>query len=183
MFFFQLCAAYALSYWLPTLVRSFGVRDLMHVGLYGAIPGISGALTMIAASWSSDRFRERRFHYVVTVSIGAAGLLLATRPAESPPVLALILMGVGTGSAPVFWAIPPMFLAKSAAAAGIAFINSMSVIAGAVSPYGVGVLKERTGSLNPGLYMVAMGLLVAAALMLVFGPRREPAIQDEVIDR
>ena len=68
--------------------------------------------------------------------------------------------------APLFWSLPTAFLAGSGAAAGIALINSVGNLAGFVSPYLIGYLKELTQSTASGMYMLAATLVVGAILVL-----------------
>ncbi len=65
-----------------------------------------------------------------------------------------------------FWSIPPAFLGGAAAAAGIALINSVGNLAGFVSPYLVGWIKDATQSTDLGLYCVALSLILAAVIVL-----------------
>jgi len=68
----------------------------------------------------------------------------------------------------VFWSIPAAFLAGTAAAGGIALINSIGNLAGFVAPYMIGALKTSTGSLSSGLYFVAALEFLASFLVVVF---------------
>jgi ACS family tartrate transporter-like MFS transporter len=70
--------------------------------------------------------------------------------------------------------MPTMFLSGSAAAAGIATINSIGNLGGFAGPFMIGWIKDLTGSFAGGLYFVA-GLLVLSAvitLLLVASSRR-----------
>ena len=62
--------------------------------------------------------------------------------------------------------LPTAFLGGAAAAAGIALINSLGNLAGFVSPYLVGWLKDLTHSTDTGMYMLAGSLIVGALLTL-----------------
>lgn len=82
-------------------------------------------------------------------------------------VLALTFATIGIlGALCQFWSIPPAFLGGAAAAAGIALINSVGNLAGFVSPYLVGWIKDATNSTDLGLYCVAASLIAAAAIVL-----------------
>ena len=59
-----------------------------------------------------------------------------------------------------------MFLSGSAAAAGIATINSIGNLGGFVGPAMIGWIKDKTGSFEGGLYFVAGLLAVSAVLTL-----------------
>ena len=84
------------------------------------------------------------------------------------PVLAMIgltlaAMG-GLSTLPMFWSLPTAFLRGSTAAAGIALINSWGNLAGFVSPYLIGFIKDMTHSTNLGLYAMAGALFLGTLL-------------------
>jgi ACS family tartrate transporter-like MFS transporter len=60
-----------------------------------------------------------------------------------------------------------MLLTGSAAAGGLAFINSFGNIGGAVGPAVVGWLKDATGSYSGGLYGLAAFTAVSAVIAAV----------------
>jgi nitrate/nitrite transporter NarK len=77
------------------------------------------------------------------------------------------LATVGIISAlPVFWSLPTAFLGGTAAAAGIAFINSLGNLSGFVSPYMVGWIKDATQSTNMAMYALAASVLIGGLLAL-----------------
>ncbi len=79
---------------------------------------------------------------------------------------------VGTMSAiPVFWQLPARFLSGAAAAAGIALINSIANLAGAGSPYMMGLIKTATGTQAMGWFIIAAIQLIAVVLVLKFIPK------------
>jgi MFS transporter, ACS family, tartrate transporter len=89
-------------------------------------------------------------------------------------------VNVGISAAkPPLWSMPTMFLSGSAAAAGIATINSIGNLGGFVGPAMIGWIKEQTGSFVGGLYFVA-GLLVFSALLTLALSRslQRPGAQD-----
>lgn len=84
--------------------------------------------------------------------------------------LTVATMGILTGLSQ-FWVLPPAFLGGAAAAAGIALINSVGNLAGFVSPFIVGWIKDATGSTNNGLYVIAVSLIVGGAIVLAIAQR------------
>ena len=83
-------------------------------------------------------------------------------------MLALTLAAVGILAAfPVFWSLSTLFLTGTAAAGGIAVINSIGNLAGFAAPYLIGWVKDRTGALAGGLMVAGLELL-AAVLVVVF---------------
>jgi len=77
-YFCFICGIYAVSFWLPSIIKSAGVSDTMEIGLYSAIPYVAAAIAMTLVGRSSDRRGERRYHSAVPALIGSATPGLAT---------------------------------------------------------------------------------------------------------
>lgn len=122
---------------------------------------------------SADQRRERRWHLIIPAAMGAVGFTVAASFAHNTVVslvfLSLAAAGVLT-CAPLFWSLPTAFLSGTAAAAGIAAINSVGNLAGFASPYLIGFLKDSTGSTAIGMYVLA-GALVVGAVLVWLTPR------------
>jgi nitrate/nitrite transporter NarK len=71
---------------------------------------------------------------------------------------------------PLFWSIPTGYLKGSAAAGGIAFINSLGLIGGFMSPFVLGWIKTSTGSLELGNWLMA-GVMAAGGLVILLAVR------------
>ena len=59
-----------------------------------------------------------------------------------------------------------MILSESAAAAGVALINSTAQIGGLAGPYVIGILNDRTHSLTASFGFIALVYVAAAGLIL-----------------
>ncbi|MGE8691642.1 MAG: MFS transporter [Achromobacter sp.] len=168
-YFCLICGIYAVSFWLPTLLKLAGVQDTMEIGLYSAIPYAAAALFMLWLARSSDRLQERRWHTLAPALMAGLSLCVATA-APTQFALSLTAITLATGfmwaAYTVFWAIPSQYLKGEAAAGGIALINSIGLLGGFLSPSIIGWSKEATGSLAGGLYVIS-ALLVAGALLLL----------------
>jgi ACS family tartrate transporter-like MFS transporter len=97
-------------------------------------------------------------------------------------VAALTLVNIGISSCkPPLWSVPTAFLSGSAAATGIATINSIGNLGGFAGPAVIGWIKEVTGSFAGGLYFVGGLLLMSALLIWLLSrshhPKAEPATQ------
>lgn len=160
---------YGIGFWLPTLIKSAGVTNPETIGWLVAIPYGAAVISMIWTSTHSDRSGERRWHVAIPALVGMVGLIASTLLPQTPVMavatLTLATAGIVTGLAQ-FWCLPPAFLRGAAAAAGIAVINSVGNLAGFVSPFIVGWIKEVTHSTNNGLYVISASLVVAAAIAL-----------------
>lgn len=170
---------YTLGIWAPQIIKSFGLSTLA-VGLLNAVPPTIAVVAMILWARHSDKTGERTWHVVIACLVAAAGLALAGGATSVVAVIAaLSLVNVGISAAkPPLWAMPTMFLSGSAAAVGIATINSIGNLGGFVGPWVIGWLKDQTGSFTGGLVFVAGLLVLSAILSLVVarsGRRTEPA--------
>src|SRR6202048_2769560 len=159
---------YTLGIWAPQIIKEFGLSSL-QVGFLNALPGVVAVVAMVLWARHSDRTGERTWHVVGACILASLGLVLAGFAGTVLAVLlALTLVNIGISSAkPPLWSMPTMFLSGSAAAAGIATINSIGNLGGFVGPAMIGWIKDLTGSCQGGLYFVAGLLVVSAVLPLV----------------
>jgi MFS family permease len=169
IYFSFVMGLYGVSFWLPTIIKATGVTDAFMIGLLSAIPFAAAVVGMVLVSRSADRRRERRWHIALPAAAGAVGLVLSVVWAHNTPLamasLTLATMGILT-TLPLFWSLPTAFLAGTGAAAGIAMINSIGNLAGFLSPYAVGWLKQATAANDSGMYMLAAFMLLGGLLAL-----------------
>ena len=158
-------------FWLPTIIRNSGVRDVLNVGLLSAIPVIIGVPAQQLIAFCSDRSLERRWHASAPALISALGWGLLPFVARSPALslAALTLTTVGTlGAMGPFWTMPSALLTGPARAGGIALITTLGGIGSFFSPWLVGWLSTTTGSLASGQFYYA-GLMFLGAVILLLG--------------
>jgi ACS family tartrate transporter-like MFS transporter len=168
IYFAVVISFYGISLWLPQIVKSLsGVSDLL-VGFIAAIPFIAASIGMVVIGRSSDYNRERRWHVAISAFAGAAGLTIAGfLKSPSAEIAALSLAAVGIwGALGPFWALSSEFLTGTAAAAGIALINSIGNLGGFAGPYLVGVVRSRTHDFTFALFILAVFPLIGSILAL-----------------
>jgi len=160
---------YAINFWLPSIIKSLGFESAQTVGWLSAIPYLVAAVFMVLMGRSADSRRERRWHVAVPMLMGLVGLTMAANFSSNILVvligLSLATMGALTALA-LFWSLPSAFLGSAAAAAGLALINSLGQIAGFVSPFLVGWIKDATQSTDTALYILSSVMLLGAILVL-----------------
>src|SRR5262249_20943175 len=126
MYFALVVALYSISFWLPQLLKRLsGASDLV-VGLVSALPYVVAAIGMVYIGRHSDRRDERRWHVAGPALVAASGLVvsaLTASPAVAVVAISVAALGIWGALGP-FWAMPTAILRGSAAAAGIAWINS-----------------------------------------------------------
>jgi cyanate permease len=154
---------------MPTFVKSTGIDNALTIGVLSAIPYVVALVAMNAFGWSADKRRERRWHLVIPALLGTVGFCFTALWSGST-VLSLVALSVAAAGvltcAPLFWSLPTSFLGGAAAAAGIAVINSVGNLAGFVSPYMIGSIKDATGSIHLPMYVLAVVLAIGAAAVL-----------------
>ncbi len=160
---------YGISFWLPTIIRGIGVADPLQVGLLSAIPWAFGVATMYVFARSADRKLEHRWHAAIAALMGAVGFVLSVsfhgNQVMAMAGLTLATMGI-MATLPVFWGLPTAFLGGTAAAAGIAFINSIGNLSGFSAPFLIGWIRDMTQSTDAGMYLLAAVLFAGAILVL-----------------
>jgi D-galactonate transporter len=178
--FTVVCGIYAVSFWMPVMLRAAGAGSATQIGFWSIIPYGAGAIGMVALSRHSDHTGERRWHAAACAIAGAIALVLVPYAGINLP-MAVAALSVATiavfAAMPILLAIPMAALPPRAAPGGIALINCIGLTGGFASPFMLGWVKTATGNLNNGLYVIA-GLLLFGAYIIVKVikiPARKPA--------
>lgn len=162
---------YAVNFWMPTIIQEFGIPkgDFLRVGLLSAIPWGCAGIAMVLIAKSSDRRNERRWHAALTLICSASGLFLlaALEHQQIASMIGLTMVSIGVlGHMGSFWSLPSTVLRGSAAAAGIAFINSIGNLGGHFGPDLIGRLRVATGG-NTGAFITLGVIAVVGAVLIV----------------
>jgi MFS family permease len=164
---------YGVAFWLPTIIKAFGVHGYLSVGLITAIPYGVSVIGMVLLGRSSDSTGERRLHCGFSAMVGGIGLILSGYWSSNPVVSVLFLSVATTGimaSLPVFWPIPTAFLTGTAAAAGIGIVNSVGNLGGYIGPNIPIWVKTISADPSAPLYAIAGILFICPVLILLFIP-------------
>ncbi|HLK60218.1 MAG TPA: MFS transporter [Chthonomonadaceae bacterium] len=159
---------YGFNSWLPSILKEFKSLNEFNANMLSMIPYFCAAVCMMVIGLHSDRTGERRMHVVGSCCLSAFGMALAAymhSPAMAVLAFTVAAMGLWSTLGP-FWALPTAFLSGTAAAGGIAFINSVGNLGGFVGPYTMGALKDKTHSFAVGLLALAGSIFVAGLLSL-----------------
>lgn len=169
VYFGAVMGLYGMSFWLPQIVRDMGVQSTRDIGLITAIPWAAAAIGMVFMGRHSDATQERRWHVAMAAFVASVGFMASALFSGSAilSLLALTVSAIGVMSVlSTFWALPTAVLSGTAAAAGLALINSFGNLAGHVSPSVVGYIKDLTGELTGGLWVLAASLMLSCLLVL-----------------
>ncbi len=172
-----LCGAYfALIYgslgtgiWLPLVIKGFSGLGNLQVGILTAVPYLVAAIAMWFVAHFSDKTHKPHAYFAGSVFVASVALALGTQTHHvilSIVFLSLALAGIYSAFGP-FWAMPGRSLSGPAAAAAIAFINSLGNLGGFFGPYVSGAVKQSTGTFAAGTLILAIVLFLGGLLALL----------------
>jgi MFS transporter, ACS family, tartrate transporter len=167
--------SYGISLWLPKLIQSWSSAGSFFIGMVSAIPYLTAAVAMVLVGQHSDRTGERRWHVAIAAFTGAAALFFAAYASSLAAAVAAISVAMLSVSSMVgpFWALPTKFLQGTAAAAGIALINSIGNLGGFFGPYMIGSVRTSTGSFRGGFLIAGATLALCGCLAPFIRIQRE----------
>lgn len=169
IYFLLTVGIYGYEMWLPSIIKEFYLQSYSVVGMINAIPYLVSVVVMLLIGYHSDKTGERRWHVAISAFAAAAGFALSAflqNPYMAMIALMASLVGLKSAMGP-FWALSTTFLSGTAAAGGIALINSVGNLGGFVGPSLVGIVNDRTGSLETSLWILGGALLLMGILVLL----------------
>ena len=169
VYFLNTSVTYGIFLWLPRILVEASGAGGFRLSLLTAVPFVAALVAMVLIGRHSDRTGERKLHVAACALTAASGLLLAVAFRAHVPLLVLgfAICQIGQRSVmSVFWAIPPMLLGGTAAAAGIALINAVGNLGGFFGPSMMGSLRDWTGGYSGGLLVLAAALVIEALLVV-----------------
>jgi D-galactonate transporter len=170
---------YGLWFWLPQMIKDTLTRNPWKIGLVSVIPWAVAAVVMVAFAHHSDLSGERRWHLALAGAVGFAAFSLSGLPGISG-VLGLAAITVAAAAImcgqSTFWALPTAILSGSAAAAGIAWINSVGNLAGYVSPFLIGKIRDQAGSMTLALLVLSASCLMAGLFVLLVAKPKSDSV-------
>jgi len=178
-YFCAMVGFYAVNFWMPTMIQELGVdsADFLKVGLLSMIPWGVAAVVMVVVGSHGDRTGERRWHAASGMFVSAVGMIMLAIAGKQPiyGMIGLTLITSGTLTFMcTFWSLPTAFLSGTAAAAGIAWINSVGNLGGHFGPDMIGRIRESTNS-SAVAFVVLAGLAVVGGAIVLLLPKAKQA--------
>jgi ACS family tartrate transporter-like MFS transporter len=170
-------ALYGLNLWQPQMIKAMGYSNI-ETGFIVALPYLLAMAAMVGLGWSSDRSGERAGHVAfgaLAGAIGMAGAVLLVNHAAIITALCVACCGIYAALA-VFWTLPASMLRGTAAAAGLALLNSFSNLGGFFGPYLMGWARQTTGNFTLGMLLLAGMLVLAGISVVLIGQRFFPRL-------
>lgn len=167
---------YGLGFWLPQIVQQLNLSNT-QTGLVSAIPYLIGAVGMYFWGRHSDRTGERVWHVAGLCFLCGAVLILGAFTAN--PIVTMVVLTIAGmctyASLPVFWTLPAAMLTGTAAAGGLALINSVGNSGGLVGPYLIGLVKAQGVESHVAIASMSVFMIVSGLLVLRIGRPLLPA--------
>jgi len=178
VYFCGVVCFYAVNFWMPTIIQELGVdkQDFLKVGLISMIPWGIAAIAMVYWGAHSDRTGERRWHVASALILGLAGLLVLASVGHAPIPSIIALTMVTTGLlcwVATFWSLPTAFLSGTAAAAGIAWINSVGNLGGHFGPDLIGRIRAASGGANEVAFYALAAVAALGVVIVVLLPKTQ----------
>ncbi|MGH7945128.1 MAG: MFS transporter [Opitutaceae bacterium] len=177
-YFCTVTGSYGVVFFLPSILDSWYNLKYSQLAWLTTLPAITALVGQLFIGWNSDRTKERRWHTVLPIVIGAAAIAVSplTRGNLTLTIICFMLaLGGLKAYLPAFWTMPYLFLTSSAAAASIGMINSVGNLGGQLGPYVLGKVETVTGSFVGGLYFLSGSMMVCATIVFFLGLGRKEA--------
>lgn len=189
-YFCTVTGSYGVEFFLPSILQQWYALKFDAITWLVLLPPFVALAGQLFVGWNSDRVKERRFHAVVPISLGATALALAPLTRGNLTLTIVCFMAAFLGFKaylPAFWTLPSLFLTEAAAAGSIGLINSIGNLGGFLGPFVLGKVQTVTGSFVGGIYYLCVSMAVSAAIIACLGlghresnagaPRSESASQ------
>lgn len=177
-YFCIVTGSYGVEFFMPSILQEWYHLKLDTLTWLVILPPLLALAGQLFAGWNSDRTKERRFHVVVPIALGALALALAplTQGRLSLTVGCFMLAFVGFKAyMPAFWSLPNLFLTEAAAAGSIGLINSIGNLGGYLGPKVMGKVQTVTGSFVGGIYFLCVSMALSAVIIFLLRLERKPS--------
>lgn len=170
VWFLQAFGSIGITLFMPLIIKSMAAEQSNFViSLLSAVPFVCACLFMYVNGRHSDKTGERSWHLGLPLIFSGLSLAIAIWSGSLLLSYLLLILTVGFNFAltPIFWAVTTEKLAGVAAAASIAFINTVANFVGLGLPPILGKIKDLTDSYHYGLLIVALALIIGGIIGIV----------------
>jgi MFS family permease len=162
VYFLHQIAFYGVTFFLPSIIRSWGHLSELQIGLLTGLPWLAAFLGAATLPHMATRGGWTRLLMTGGLFL-LAGCLLA--PLVMPPAAALLVFCIGMAVISPIQAVvftyPSARFEGLALAAGLGFLNGLGVTGGFVGPYIMGAIEQATGKPSTGLLFMAAAVAIA----------------------
>lgn len=182
IYFTHQISVYSLTYFLPSIINSYGKMSTLMLGLLTAIPWIAAALGGFFLPKYANTASRSRIMLVSGFMSMAVGFLIGVL---GGPVLGLIGFCIGASMffvvQSIIFTYPATLMSGPMLAGGLGLLACLGITGGFFGPYVFGLLEDRTGSPSAGLWFAivlqTLAIIGAARVKQPAGSKDKPANQ------
>lgn len=188
IYFMNQIATYGVIFFVPSIVEAMEVTDSFMIGLISGVVGIGAVIGVVFVPriLKKNPGTEVRLIGITTAAaiVFALAFIAVSNPVAQMIILSLTMLFI-VGVQPLYWSVLMARLGGVAAAAGLAFVNTIGLTGAFVGPYAFGLTEEATGSPSSGLWVLVaatvIGLLCVPLLrtLLASHDRQHPVADPE----
>ncbi|MHA7125228.1 MFS transporter [Janibacter indicus] len=174
IYFMNQIATYGVIFFVPSIVEAMDVTDSVMIGLISAVVGIGAVIGLLVVPRVLARNPGTEVRLIGYATAGAIVMALAFVAVDNGVAQMIILSATMlfiVGVQPLYWSTLMARLGGVAAAAGLAFVNTIGLTGGFVGPYAFGLAENATGSPSAGLWVLiaatTLGLLCVPLLKVL----------------
>ncbi|WP_144957863.1 MFS transporter [Pseudomonas oryzihabitans] len=166
---------YGVGYWLPTVVRGFGVTNTVN-GLLNILPWLAATIVLLVLPSKLRTGRKPMQAMCCAASLGVLFFLGSVFLPDNTWRFMALTLGAPCMYLllPCFWTLPTRFLTGVQAAAGIATINSLSNLGGFIAQNLFPYVKGATGSVQAPMLIPSLCMTIFAIVSLILLFRIQP---------
>lgn len=161
---------YGFVMWLPSIIKSSPDMDMVKTGWLASVPYILAILSMVGASYYSDKTLNRKIFIWPFLLIGALAFYGSYLIGTNHFWISFTLLAIAGGAmyAPYgpFFAVITELLPKNVSGGAIGLINSMGALGSFAGAYIVGYLNGHTGGFGASYILMAGSLLISSILTM-----------------
>lgn len=162
---------YGFVMWLPSIINAAPGSNIVTTGWLSAVPFLLAAVSMLVASYFSDKTLQRALFVWPFLLVGAIAFYCSYLVGANHFWVSFVLLVIAGGAmyapyGPFFAAITEV-LPRNVAAGAIALINSFGALGSFAGAYLVGYLNGTTGGFGASYIFMAGSLLVSALITLM----------------
>ena len=169
IYFTHQIAVYSLTYFLPSIIGSWGIDSDLTIGLLTALPWVAAAIGAAFLPRYADRPTRSKLLLLMGFLAMTGGLAIGALGGNAVALLGFSLAAFAFFVVQsILFTVPAERLTGVALAAGLALVNTLGILGGFVGPYVMGMLESSTGKPTAGLWFVvaltALGTLLVPLL-------------------
>ncbi|WHX69049.1 MFS transporter [Peribacillus frigoritolerans] len=176
---------WGLASWIPSYLMEARGMDIMSMGFYAALPGISTGIAMLFSGWLLDRYFVNREKYYAAFGMLISGIFLYLMFTTTSIPLAMLYLNIcmvfKSFAFTVAFSLPHKMMSKKTIGSAMGIINMGAQAAGFISPLAMGFMISFTGSYNAAFWFLIVCCLISIIAALAIKKTEISVHTDKVV--